>query len=77
MPIPAPVRPVEPSYIRINHLLHLTITVLTCGLWSLVWAMLGLLASLDNSTLRLEYQKTVQAYDVAYAEWYHYQSGQP
>jgi hypothetical protein len=27
----------------INHLLHLTITMLTCGMWGIVWIVLGLM----------------------------------
>lgn len=37
-----PVPPVQPLPRHTNHVLHLLLTLVTCGLWALLWIMLGL-----------------------------------
>jgi hypothetical protein len=43
----------------INHVLHLLLTVFTCGVWLIIWAVISMLSSMKRLTLILNPDGTI------------------
>lgn len=39
---------------RINHILHLILSILTLGVWLIVWALMGIFGGENQYTLRVD-----------------------
>lgn len=65
--------PIRPTYIQVNHLLHLILTIITFGVWGLVWMVITLSAANENSSLDKRYRDAVARYQRYQAEMAEYQ----
>lgn len=59
---PPPMLPVPPVYASTNHTLHLIISVLTCGLWLLVWPFVVLAVNASNRSKKSAYERQLADY---------------
>lgn len=62
---PPPVPPVEPVYVATNHVLHLLLSLVTCGAWLVVWPFVAIANSNANATKRRVFQAQVNQYQHA------------
>ncbi|TWF94392.1 hypothetical protein [Saccharopolyspora dendranthemae] len=68
-PYAAPVPPPQPVDKQVNHLLHLVLTLLTCGAWVIVWALLALIVGAENSQKQRHFQEAMQRYSFELAAY--------
>ena len=66
---PPPQPPWPPRMVRPNHPLHLVATLLTAGLWGLVWVMVWWSADARNNAEQDRYHRNWAAYQEALQEW--------
>lgn len=66
---PPPLPPIEPVFKTVNHLLHLVLTVITCGAWSFVWAAVAFTTAIENSKKQAWYMQARHAHAHAYWQW--------
>jgi hypothetical protein len=69
LPGPPPRRPLEPHYVQMTHVLHLLLTLLTCGLWGVVWFVLALVHGSRNGRLQSEYVQALARWEHDYWAW--------
>lgn len=81
--VTAAMPPSEPSYVETNHILHLILTLITCGLWAPAWLGVYLVNANTNSGKYKHHQDELAAYrqyQTEVAEYQHqmwlYQQGQ-
>lgn len=70
---PPPIPPIPPTYVSTNHVLHLILSLLTCGLWVLVWPCVHVVNTMGNSSKRKEYEEQLRNYQQQL--WMHQQGG--
>lgn len=46
----SPIPPSQPNYKRCNHLLHLVLSLITLGVWSWVWLVVGVYVAVSNKS---------------------------
>ncbi|SNR37818.1 hypothetical protein SAMN06265360_10472 [Haloechinothrix alba] len=70
---PPPVPPVRPTPKKVNHLLHLVLTIITFGSWAImVWPWWAIAINLSNSRAEREYEQKLAAYT---RDYHLYQQG--
>ncbi len=42
---------------KVNHILHLILTLLSCGFWSLMWILICVSVSLENAGIKKRNEK--------------------
>jgi len=60
--MPPPVPPLPPTYTSVNHLLHLVLVLLTCGLWIFGWPIAYAITTSANNTKRRQYEQAYRQY---------------
>ena len=74
MPALAPVMPPDPpSFIETNHILHLLLTFMTCGLWVFGWVAVHLGHEAGNRMMKERYEVNMAKYRQYQAEVAEYQ----
>lgn len=68
-PGPPPRRPAEPLYYRTTHVLHLLLTLVSFGLWAIVWLILASSNDRKTARLRREYREACARFDYDYWVW--------
>ena len=63
-----PIPPLEPQIQKMSHLLHLVLTLLTAGLWLLVWIPLAAGINRANEKERQRYARERAEYQLALTE---------
>lgn len=77
---PPPVPPREPRVHQPQHVVHLILSVLTCGFWLVIWGMAAMNASAANEQERKRYDDEMAKYHLDYDAWqrrYHQVYGAP
>jgi len=54
--------PIQPVYITTNHLLHLVLTLVTCGIWALVWPCVYAVNTMNNTAKRQQFEEQMRDY---------------
>lgn len=67
----APIPPVQPETPKVNHLLHLVLTIITGGFWLLPWLVLSLSVSAQASRAQREYRQALRRYSTDLAAYDH------
>lgn len=62
MNYPPPIPPIAPTYKETSHILHLVLTLITCGLWALVWPLVHLVNVMNNKSKREHYEQRLNEY---------------
>lgn len=68
-PTPPPVPPIAPVQTTMNHTLHLILTLVSCGLWGLVWIGLCVTHSVTQKALRARYVRALAEYTHSHWLW--------
>lgn len=66
---PPPARPEPPRDEQPAHILHLLLSIITGGIWILVWVLVGVNANANNRAMRARYTDDVAAWQAAYDAW--------
>jgi hypothetical protein len=77
---PPPVRPEPPRDEQPAHILHLLLSIITGGIWILVWVLVAVNTSSNNRANRNRYDGDLADWRVAYDKWqrrYHEVYGTP
>ncbi|MDI2029860.1 hypothetical protein QFW96_14610 [Saccharopolyspora sp. TS4A08] len=65
----APLAPIQPEITHVNHLLHLVLSILTGGLWLIVWILLTINVKSENDRLQLRYRAAMRRYSAELAAY--------
>lgn len=66
---PPPVRPEPPRDEQPAHILHLLLSIITGGIWILVWVLIGVNTSANNRAQRDRYESDLADWRIAYDQW--------
>jgi hypothetical protein len=66
---PRPQRPTPPEMVQTSHVLHLILTVITFGMWAILWIIVAILNEQNNSAKRKRYNEQMVWYQGAYDDW--------
>lgn len=61
-PMLPPMPPIPPTYATTNHVLHLVLTLITCGVWAFIWPCVYGVNTLMNSSKRTAYERALVEY---------------
>ncbi len=64
-----PLAPVQPETTHVNHLLHLVLSILTGGLWLIVWILLTINIKSENDRLQRRYRAAMRRHSVELAAY--------
>lgn len=64
-----PLAPVQPEIAHVNHLLHLVLSILTSGLWLIVWILLTINVKSENDRLQRRYRAAMRRYSAELAAY--------
>lgn len=67
--IHAPIPPREPQPTQCNHVLHLLITLFTCGMWVFVWPLVWMHVALKNRAAERLYRAERREYETRLGVW--------
>jgi hypothetical protein len=70
--IAPPIPPVAPVHVQTNHVLHLLLSLCTCGAWLFVWPVIAMWNAYSNGRSRRLYEAARASYQQAL--WAHEQS---
>lgn len=74
---PPPIAPDQPRPIPINHVLHLILTLLTCGAWSVVWIAIAIINEGKHKQNVVAYNRAMAEYTHHYQQWAWAQNQRP
>lgn len=69
-----PLQPAPPPYIKTNHVLHLLLTLFTCGFWAMIWPIVYFINERDNAAKRHRHEYDLAMYQ--YQLWHYNQQRQ-
>jgi hypothetical protein len=66
---PPPLEPTRPNLEKVNHVLHGILSLLTWGMWLLVWAFIAICVSQNNGARMERYEREYEEWRHAYHAW--------